>query len=259
MKMRYIVMSGTSDATKVIEFLSGKKDNYIIATTVTDYGGKIAESAGATEVISKALREEDFVKLINEKEIDTLVDATHPFASIATETAINSCEKAGIRYIRYERASTVLPESELIYKVPTFEDGAKKAHELLKNPEDKLMHLAGVMRLQTIVDEINPNKVVPRVLPNNFSITKTHETGVPAENIIAMQGTYSKEFNMALMKEYNVSAIITKESGESGGAEEKINAALELEIPVVLVTRPKIEKLEQHTVVRNIEELEKII
>ncbi|MBO7719181.1 MAG: precorrin-6A reductase [Methanosphaera sp.] len=257
--MRYMVMSGTSDATKVIEFLHEDKNNYIIATTVTDYGAEIAKSAGANEVISKALKEEDFIDVIGEKNVEALIDATHPFASVATETAISSCQKAGIRYIRYERASTVLPESDLIIKVATFEEAAAKAKELLVNEEDKIMHLAGVMRLKTTVDQIDANKVIARVLPNNFSITKTLECGVPAENIIAMQGTYSKELNMALMKEYNVSAIITKESGESGGAETKINAALELDIPTILVLRPEIKELENHDVVRSIEELEKII
>ncbi len=257
--MRYIVMSGTSDSTKVINYLSEDKNNYILATTVTDYGSKIAESAGATEVISKALREEDFIKVIEDKKIDTLIDATHPFASIATETAIKSCQKSGINYIRYERASTILPESELIHKVPTFEEGAKKAKELFKNDDDKLMHLAGVTTLPKIVKTIDPKQVIVRVLPNVFSITKTQDTGVQASNIIAMQGTYSKEFNMSLMKEYDIKVMLTKESGESGGAEEKINAAIELGIPVILVTRPEIKELDKYPIVRSIEELDKII
>ncbi|MBR0473160.1 MAG: precorrin-6A reductase [Methanosphaera sp.] len=256
--MRYIVMSGTSDATKVIKFLSQDANNYILATTVTDYGGKIAESAGASEVIPHALKEEDFIEVIKEKQIDTLIDATHPFAAVATETAIESCEKSGIRYIRYERASTILPESDLIHYVDSFPEGADKAKELL-GTEKKLMHLAGVLNLHTITETLKPEQVVPRVLPNNFSISKTQETGVPASNIIAMQGTYSKEFNMAIMKEYDISAIITKESGESGGTENKISAALELGIPVIIITRPKVEKLDKHTMVRSIEELSEII
>lgn len=256
--MRYIVMSGTSDATKVIEFLSQNENNYILATTVTDYGGKIAESAGASEVITKALKEEDFIKVIEEKNIDILIDATHPFAAVATETAINSSTKAGIKYIRYERASTVLPESELIHYVDSFPEGASKAKELLDDDE-KLMHLAGVLNLHVITDALKPEQVVPRVLPNNFSISKTAETGVPAGNIIAMQGTYSKEFNMALMKEYDIKAIITKESGESGGAENKISAALELGLDVIIINRPKIENIEHHVIVRSIDELSEIL
>lgn len=257
--MRYIVMSGTSDSTKVINLLSEDENNYILATTVTDYGSKIAKSAGATEVISKALKEENFIEVIEDKKIDTLIDATHPFASVATETAIKSCEKTNIKYIRYERASTKLPESDLIYEVPSFKEGALTGKKLLKDKNDKLMHLAGVMTLHEIVEEVDPNQTIVRVLPNTFSITKTQKTGVPAQNIVAMQGTFSKEFNMSLMKEYNVSAVITKESGESGGAEEKINAALELNIPVILVMRPEVKELENHVIVRSIEELKNIL
>ncbi|HII09093.1 MAG TPA: precorrin-6A reductase, partial [Methanosphaera sp.] len=198
-------------------------------------------------------------ELIKEKNIDTLIDATHPFAAVATETAIESSEKAGIKYIRYERASTILPDSDLIHNVESFEEGAVKSRELLEKGNGKLMHLAGVLNLSKITEVVGPQKVVPRVLPNNFSISKTQDTGVPAENIVAMQGTYSKEFNMALMKEYDICAIITKESGESGGAENKINAALELGIPVVLIKRPKVEKLDNHIMVRSIENLKDVI
>jgi precorrin-6A/cobalt-precorrin-6A reductase len=257
--MRAIVMSGTSDSSKIINLLSSNSNNYILATTITDYGAKIAESAGATEVISKALREEDFIKVINEKKIDTLIDATHPFAAIATETAIKSANKTEIKYIRFERPSTILPNSELIIKVPSFQEGAIEANNLLDTPDKKLMHLAGVMTLPEIVKEVNPEQVVPRVLPNTFSISNTQKTNVPAKNIIAMQGTYSKEFNMALMKEYNINAIITKESGESGGTENKIDAAIELGIPVILVTRPHVEGIDKEIVVRSLEELENYI
>ncbi len=257
--MRYIVMSGTSDSTKVINYLSQDNSNYIIATTVTDYGAKIAKDAGSTKVIPKALKKKDFVKLIEEEDIDTLIDATHPFADVATKTAIEATKETNINYIRYERASTVLPDTPLIIKVDTFKDGALKAKEILVNDDDKLMHLAGVMNLKEIVDIVGADKVVPRVLPNNFSISKTLDTGINSKNIVAMQGTFSKEFNMSLMKEYKVNAIITKESGESGGAEEKITAALELELPVILVTRPKIEGLEKLPVVRSIDQLKEVL
>ncbi|MCD7782108.1 MAG: precorrin-6A reductase [Methanosphaera sp.] len=255
--MRYIVMSGTSDSTKVIKYLDNK-ENYIIATTVTDYGADIAKNAGADKVISKPLKQEDFVSLIKENNIDTLIDATHPFASVATDTAIKSCNETGINYIRYERASTVLPETDLIHKVESFEKAAILANEMLGS-DDKLMHLAGVMTLGDITEKVDPNKIIVRVLPNTFSISKTQKTGIKASNIIAMQGTFSKEFNKSLMKEYNVSIVLTKESGESGGAEEKINAALDLGIPIILVTRPVVEGLDQYPIVRSIEELDEIL
>ena len=82
--MRYMVMSGTSDSTKVIKFLREDKNNYILATTVTDYGSEIAKSAGADEVISKALKEEDFINVIKEKNI-RLVDVEKKLKDIENE------------------------------------------------------------------------------------------------------------------------------------------------------------------------------
>ena len=57
---------------------------------------------------------------------------------------------------------------------------------------------------------------------------KSLEIGLPGKNLIAMQGTFSKEFNQALMKEYDAQVVITKDSGDFGGTPSKIEAAIEL-------------------------------
>ncbi|MDO5850906.1 MAG: precorrin-6A reductase [Methanobacteriaceae archaeon] len=253
--MRILVMAGTSDATRIIKFLHEDENNFIIATTITDYGADIAKKAGANETISKALKIEDFSKLIEEKNIELLIDATHPFAKIATQTAIKTTEKTNIKYIRFERPNTILPKNKNIIKVKDFQEANITIKKLLTKKEDKIMHLAGVMTLPSIVKEIPPEQIIVRVLPNNFSITKTLENQIPPENIIAMQGTYSEKLNKAILEEYNTIGIITKESGNSGGAENKINAALALNKKVILVTRPYIQELENKIIVHSIEDL----
>ena len=70
-----------------------------------------------------------------------------------------------------------------------------------------------------------------------------------------MQGTFSKNFNKALMDEYDISVIITKESGKTGGTASKIAAALDLGIQVVIVVRPKVVELKNKTIFYNIEDL----
>ena len=54
-----------------------------------------------------------------------------------------------------------------------------------------------------------------------------------------MQGPFSKEMNVALIKEIGASAILTKESGATGGLDEKILAARECGIKVVMVRSPE--------------------
>jgi precorrin-6A/cobalt-precorrin-6A reductase len=247
--MNVMVMAGTHDAVRIIEKISGFEDIEILATTTTEYGAELARSAGAHDVISRGLPSEKIVEILNERNINVLVDATHPFAVEATKNAIKAVHKTGIKYLRFERPQIPLPESELVYKVQSFEDAASKAVEVCwKSVNRKIMHLAGVSTLHYLMEIVEPAKVIARVVPSVFSIKKCLETGLPSENIIAMQGTFSKDFNMAMMREYNVSAVVTKESGKTGGTPEKVEAALELGIPVVVVMRPEVAELENEWV-----------
>jgi precorrin-6A/cobalt-precorrin-6A reductase len=96
---------------------------------------------------------------------------------------------------------------------------------------------------------------VARILPTTFSIEKCQEAGIPPQNIVAMQGTYSKEFNQALMKEYDIKVVVTKESGKSGGTPSKLQAALELGIHIVMVMRPEVDELKGKTVYNNMDDV----
>jgi len=116
-------------------------------------------------------------------------------------------------------------------------------------------HIESVKDIKGIIEKINPSVLFARVLPSLDSIQKCLDLGLKQENIIAMQGTFSKNFNKALMEEYNISLIITKESGETGGTPSKINAALELGINIVLVTRPKISELNNKDIFTDLDEI----
>lgn len=251
--MNILVMAGTRDASKLIKnFKNSKKDICVTATTVTDYGAKLAREAGADRVLSKPLSRDGLTRTIINLEIHVLVDATHPFAVEATRNAIKSAQTTGIKYIRFERPPIEITENDLIEKVHSFDEAALKALKLLKG---RILHLAGVMTLHHLTERIDPQRIIVRVLPSAYSVEKCLQIGLPAENIIAMQGTFSKEFNQALMKEYGVSLVVTKESGATGGTPSKIQAALELEIPVVLVMRPEISELQKEKVFNDLDDL----
>ncbi|HEX7467453.1 MAG TPA: precorrin-6A/cobalt-precorrin-6A reductase, partial [Methanobacterium sp.] len=65
--------------------------------------------------------------------------------------------------------------------------------------------------------------------------------------------------NKALMKEYAIGVVVTKESGETGGTHSKIAAANELEIPLIIVKRPIIPEMENEMVFNDINHLVKSI
>lgn len=255
--MRVIVMAGTHDGSEIIKSLSKKKNIHVLATTVTHYGAQIAKDAGAHEVLSKPLNKDGLVDLIFNEKIDLLIDATHPFAHDATKNAVLASEQADIAYIRFERPPLELPENSKIHKVNSFKEAGKTAATTAKT--GKIMHLAGVSTLEDVMENCPLENLFVRVLPVISSIEKCRDLGISSSHIIAMQGTFSKEFNQALMKEYNVSAIITKESGKSGGVPHKIDAALELKIDVILVNRPVVKELSSKTIINDLKDLDEYI
>ena len=54
-----------------------------------------------------------------------------------------------------------------------------------------------------------------------------------------MQGPFSYEMNRALMLQYDIRHIVTKESGSAGGFSEKISAAGDLGVSVHIIKRPE--------------------
>jgi precorrin-6A/cobalt-precorrin-6A reductase len=253
--MKIMIMAGTTEGVKIIAMLASLENTHIIATTVTKEGGKLAKSAGAQEVLSEALNKEAIEKIIKTKKIDLIIDATHPFAEDGTRNAIKAANGTGIKYLRFERSSINFTENDLIYFVSSFENVASKVLEIIGCDNPRILHLAGVMTLHYLTQVLNPENIIVRVLPSVYSIKKCLDLGLPSKNIIAMQGIFSKDFNRVLMKEYDIRVIITKESGNEGGTPSKIEAALELGIPVVMVMRPIVSEIDKKTVFNNVNDL----
>jgi precorrin-6x reductase len=90
---------------------------------------------------------------------------------------------------------------------------------------------------------LDPELLYPRVLPLVSSIEACEDAGIPHRNIIAVQGPFSEELNKAVIREYEIDVMITKDSGAAGGFPEKISAAKDCQIPVIVIARPEEEGL----------------
>jgi precorrin-6A/cobalt-precorrin-6A reductase len=71
-----------------------------------------------------------------------------------------------------------------------------------------------------------------------------------------MKGAASLEENIELIEKYDAGVMITKESGEVGGVIEKIQAANEKDVAVVMIQRPKIDELNKNDIVSDLDELD---
>jgi precorrin-3B C17-methyltransferase len=56
-----------------------------------------------------------------------------------------------------------------------------------------------------------------------------------------MQGPFSEAFNEALWRDLKIDCVITKDSGDAGGFQAKVAATQTLNIPLLVIKRPKLE------------------
>ena len=110
--------------------------------------------------------------------------------------------------------------------------------------------------MEDILKYVSPERFYPRILKVESSLEKCEKLNINPDHIIPMKGAASLEENIDQIERYDASAMITKESGEIGGVVEKIQAANETDIAVIMIQRPKIDELNKNDVVSNLDELD---
>lgn len=60
-----------------------------------------------------------------------------------------------------------------------------------------------------------------RLLPNPQMMESAIQAGIMPAHLIGMQGPFSQELNEAVIRQFNIGVLVTKESGNNGGYEEK--------------------------------------
>ncbi len=92
-----LVMAGTADGREIVRRLH-EAGAGVLTTVATSYGEGIFEEMGLGHLCIKGrLDGAALVEFITDNGVETVVDATHPYAADASRTAISACEKRGIR------------------------------------------------------------------------------------------------------------------------------------------------------------------
>ncbi|MER2014505.1 MAG: precorrin-6A reductase [Methanobrevibacter sp.] len=254
--MKIFLLGGTKDSVNIIEHVKSNYDAYILTTTTTEYGAKLALEGGSDETIARPLLKDEIIRIFTEGNFDILIDATHPFAEHITQTSASIAEELNIPYIRFERPTTNLEnvDTSRIHYVNSFDDAGKLIESDF--PEGNVMHFAGANTMEEVLKYVSTERFYPRILKVASSIEKCEKLDVDSDHIIPMKGAASKEENIDLIERYDASVMITKESGEIGGVIEKIEAANEKDIAIIMIQRPKIDGLNKNDVVNDLNELD---
>ncbi|ACV62179.1 precorrin-6x reductase [Desulfofarcimen acetoxidans DSM 771] len=231
-----LVLSGTGDGRSIIKDLV-QKGYQVLAAAATAYGGQLLDETGAAETLGRPLSEPELLELIAGRGIKALVDVTHPYAEAVSEMAFKVCAEMNLPYIRFERQEIKLPEHPLIMHAADYLAAADKAVML----GESIFLTTGSKTLGIFLRAalLRKRRIIARVLPHPRVLQHCLDLGLTPADIVAMQGPFSKQMNIAMLRHYQANVLVTKNSGIVGGLPSKIEAALELQVPVIIVDRPR--------------------
>lgn len=232
--MKILVISGTGDGRKLIELLI--QNHYEITVSVaTSLGAQYLQKYKNITIHIGKMEQNKMKEYFIKEKFDIAIDASHPYARCVSEFAMNICEKLNIDYIRFERQKSEFFDGAIYVK--NFSEAIEKLNQM----HGAILFTTGTNHLEEYKKVSNwENRVFVRVLNEKSSIEKCSSSGFSEKNIICENGPFTKEQNLKHLIQYHIQVMVTKDGGKIGGTIEKISAAQELKIPVVVIERPQI-------------------
>lgn len=182
--------------------------------------------------LTGSMEAEQIRTFCTQHDIRCIIDAAHPFAESLHRNIGGITDT-----IRIERKYSA-PLPDVIY-CSGFDDAVAR----LSTEHDIhcLLALTGVNTISKLKPYWTSHRTLFRILNREESIATAQRHGLQQDNILYYDDTSrlpSVEDEMTLMQRCGCDAILTKESGQSGGYESKVEAARRLGIRTFVVKAP---------------------
>ncbi len=226
--MRVLIFGGTTEGRLLAEKLR-EREIAAAVSVATPLGAQELEGIPGLEVLVGRRTAEEMARLL--APFDRCVDATHPYAAQVSENIRAACERAGVPLRRLlRRASGELAGVRV--------ESAAQAAQFLAGREGNVLLATGAKELAAFAG-LAPERLYPRVLPVEESLAACRAAGIPVRNIIAMHGPFSQKLNEALLEQYRIRFLVTKDGGAAGGFAAKAAAARAQGAELIVIDRPR--------------------
>ncbi len=159
--------------------------------------------------------------------IDTLIDATHPYANIISDNAAAAASRTGVPFVALRRPSWIAIAGDRWIDVS---DATAAAGVIGEQPRSVFVAV-GRNELSAFLRAPQHRYLIRSVDPVDPPLPLPHVSYVVA------RGPFSEADDRALMTAHDIDVVIVKNSG-GGAAYGKIAAARALGIEVILLRRP---------------------
>lgn len=228
------VIGGTKDSRDFLEkFIKYEKN--IIVSTATEYGGKLLENLNL-RISSEKMDKKAMFEFVKNNNIKKIIDTSHPYAFEVSKNAMEVADELNVKYYRFERATIdILPK-----KYSEFET-MEKLLNYVENLEGNILVTLGSNNVPLFKDLKNLENIYFRILSKWDMVKKCEDNNILPKNIIAMQGPFTEELNIAMIKQLNIKYLITKKAGDTGGEREKISACDKTDVEIIYLEKKEMQ------------------
>lgn len=219
--MRVLLLGGTGEARRLAAMLAGSAGVEVISSLA----GRIAEPVLPPGLIRIGGfgGAQGLATWLADERINAVIDATHPFASAITASAVAASAGLGVPLLLLRRPGWTAGPGDDWRRVPSLQAAAADLpgeRVFLTIGRAGLAAFAGDERRWFLIRCVQ----APAPMP-------------PRAHVLLARGPFAVADETALMRRYAVDLLVTKDSGgEMTSA--KLVAARELGLPVVMVDRP---------------------
>lgn len=224
--MRVLLLGGTTEASRLAQTLKSAR-----IETVFSYAGR----TNAPVAQPVPMRVGGFggvtglTTYLRDHKISHVIDATHPFAAQMSHNAHAACSAANLPLLRFERPPWGAQNGDDWLMVPDIESACWS----LPNRPTRVFLAIGRMHVDLFAHQPQHHYVLRLVDAPTQPIPLRHHS------VIIARGPFDVAQDTALLRDHNIGFVVAKNAG-GAGAVAKITAARNLNLPVVMINRPKL-------------------
>lgn len=227
------IAGGTTEGRKLAHY-ADRCHIRAYVSVATEYGASLVPDSPFVTVVTGRMDEGEMESFLREQAIAQVVDATHPYATAVTANIRQACRAVGVPYRRIQRQSGSYAEQADCIAVHSVDE----AVEVLSHTTGPVFLTTGSKDLDSFAQLPDyAQRLYARILPVRPSLDRALGLGYLPAHIICMQGPFTTELNAAMFRQTGARYVVTKNSGRTGGFQEKLEAARQTGAKVIVIER----------------------